>query len=46
MLGYLGAGNADAPQRGDHLDRVLIGAIGDHPGRRRAIEQPRRALEP
>src|SRR4051812_24880483 len=39
-LGDLGAGEPQAPQGRDHLDRVLVGAVGHTVRRRGTIEQP------
>jgi hypothetical protein len=39
-FGNFGAGEAQPPQGGDHLDGLLIGAIGDDVTRRAAIHKP------
>src|SRR4051794_7731203 len=43
-LGDLGAGHPQPPERCDHLDPALVGAIVDLPGRRAAVEQARRTF--
>jgi hypothetical protein len=44
QLGDLRASEPQPAQRGDHLDGLLGGAIGDHARRRRAIHQARQPL--
>jgi hypothetical protein len=43
-LGDLCASHPQPPQSGDHLDPSLIGPVGHDRRRRRAIQQPARAL--
>jgi hypothetical protein len=46
QLGDLGTREPETPQRRDHLNRLLAGAVRDHRRRRRAIQQPDRTLKP